>query len=191
MRRILLLAGLLGLLAGCSAGPTKADRTGLPAQKAASGSTTSSTAGATSVPDASGQQRGSIDACTLLTPAEARSALGKPVKSAKAKKLGVPGQEAGSCSYESTDFANGTADGLALVFTYFPHSSMSRAVFDENFGGNGARPAPGLGESAWFSRGMLNVYAHGSSVSVSIVSLTTEASLGTLTPVARLILTRI
>jgi hypothetical protein len=131
-----------------------------------------------------------VDACRLITPAEARNALGKPVRAGKTKTLGAHGEGA-TCTYESTDFADGTANGMALTITLFPHSAMSRSDWDDAWRANHHRSVAGLGESAWFLGGVLDVYDHGTTIGVSIVSLKTEATLGKVEPVARLALGRV
>lgn len=136
------------------------------------------------------QASGPADACQLVTPAEAQAALGKAVRPGKSKLLGPNGQGA-SCTYETTDFANGTAAGLALTITFFPHTSMAKAQFDAAYSGNGFRAVSGLGDGAWYRGGILNVYAHGATLGVTIVSLNAEATAAQLEPVTRLALTRI
>jgi hypothetical protein len=133
---------------------------------------------------------GPADACKLVTPAEAQAALGKPVRPSKAKQLGPSGQGA-NCTYETTDFADGTAAGLALTITLFAHTSMTKAQFDTTYSGNKFTAVPGLGGSAWYRGGILNVYDHGASLGVSIVSLNAEATVAQLEPLTRLALTRI
>jgi len=142
------------------------------------------------VAGSSTQASGPADACKLVTPDQAQAALGKPVKPAKAKSLGPAGQGA-SCTYESTDFANGTSAGLALTISFFPHSSMSKSQFDKNYGGTGSRSLAGLGDSAWYLGGILNVYDHGANLSIAIVSLRAEATADQLARVARLAIQRI
>lgn len=184
-------AAVLVALVGCSTSTAPTDKPAQPAGSHSTGSAGGSTrAGATSRPSAAAQASGPADACKLVTPAEAQAALGKAVKPAKAKQLGPTGQGA-NCTYESTDFANGTAAGRALTITVFPHSSMSRSQFDKNYGANGSLAVPGLGDGAWYLGGVLNVYAHGANLSVAIVSLTTVATVDMLAPVTRLALQRI
>jgi len=155
----------------------------------AGATTNQSSAAPAATTRASQPSSGPADACKLVSAAEAQAALGKPVRPAKAK-AGATGRSA-NCTYESTDFANGTAAGLALVITYFPHSSMTKTQFDANYGGNGSRAVTGLGDSAWYLGGMLNVYAQGANLSVTIVSLNAEATVAQLEPVARRALARI
>lgn len=139
---------------------------------------------------ASSPASGPVDACRLITSAEARAALGKPVRAAKTKALG-PNGEGATCTYESTDFADGTANGVALTITLFPHSGMSKSEYDDAWRTNKHKAVAGLGESAWFLGGLLNIYDHGTTLGVSIVSLKTEATLDKVEPIAKLALGRV
>lgn len=135
---------------------------------------------------------GPPDACKLVTPAEAQAALGKPVRPAKARLVGPADGQGATCTYESTDFANGTAAGKALTITVFPRVSIKKSDWDKTWRDDNAFGAvPGLGDSAWFKGGLLNVWAHEATLSVAIVSLQTEATVGQLVPIARLALPRI
>lgn len=183
-------AVLLLSLMGCSTGTTTAAKSANPAGPPHNGPVSSSAASVTGTPGAANQPGAPADACGLLTPAEAKAALGKPVQPARSKLVG-PGGEGASCIYRSTDFANGTSAGLALVFTVFAHSSMDKSQFDKLYSGTGSTSVAGLGDGAWYSGGMLNVYAHGAFLTVTFVSLTTEATVDQLAPVARLLLQRI
>jgi hypothetical protein len=107
-----------------SAEPTAADTTGAVA------------------PPAPTQASGPADACKLVRSGEAKAALGKPVRAAKVTALGPKGEGA-TCTYESTDFANGTADGMALAITLFPHSGMGRSQYDDAWRTTGSRLFPG------------------------------------------------
>lgn len=181
--RLLVLTSLLGGAVGCSS--SKADKSAGPARAGAGVSSgASASQPITAGPSAAKAAGGKPDACRLVTAAEARAALGKAVRPAKAKAVGATGRAA-SCTYESTDFATGTSGGAALVLTLFPHSSMSKAQFDSVYSANGSRAVPGLGDGAWYLSGMLNIYAHGSNLSVSIVSLTGEATADQLAAVAK------
>ncbi|MEP6598010.1 MAG: hypothetical protein ABJB98_01010 [Actinomycetota bacterium] len=186
-------AFLLVTLVGCggstaggksAVGPTGAGGT-------SSSASASSVASDSTSADATTAASGPVDACKLVTSAEAQAILGKPVRPAKTKALGPTRQEGAGCTYESTDFANGTSAGQALVISFFPHSQLSQSLFDTNYRSFGDQAVPGLGDSAWYLHGMLNVYYHGSHFSVSIVSLTAEATLAQLTPVARTAIPRI
>jgi len=185
------VAALACLLTACSSGSKSGSKSTPPAGQQHSGVAGTTATSSSAAANGTTQASGPADACTLVTPAEAQAALGKPVRPAKAKAVGPAGQQGASCTYESTDFANGTSAGLALVFTVFSHSSMSQSQFDVVYSGNGSKAVPGLGDSAWFRGGMLNVYDNGANLSVAIVSLSTEATVNQLTPVARLALQRI
>jgi hypothetical protein len=200
-RRLLLAlvsAVLLVTLVGCgsSSGESGAGATA-PGSTAPGGSSAASpqptgagtTAGSASTP-ATTKATGPVDACRLITSAEARAALGKPVRAAKTKALG-PNGEGATCTYESTDFADGTANGVALTITLFPHTAMSKSEYDDAWRTNKNKAVAGLGESAWFLGGLLNIYDHGTTLGVSIVSLKTEATLAKVEPVARLALGRV
>jgi hypothetical protein len=68
---------------------------------------------------------------------------------------------------------------------------MTKAQFDAVWSGNKYSAVPGLGDGAWYRGGLLNVYNHGASLGVAIVSLKAEATVNQLTPIARLALPRI
>lgn len=108
-----------------SAGPTAADTTGAVA------------------PPAPTQASGPVDACKLVTSAEAKAALGKPVRAAKVTALGPEGEGA-TCTYQSTDFAYGTADGMALAITLSPRAPRAGASTTTPGAPTGSRPFPGL-----------------------------------------------
>jgi hypothetical protein len=179
------VAALACALTACGSS-SKSESNGAPPSRAAT-SVTPGAAGSSATVPATTSASGPGDACRLITPAEAQTALGKPVKAAKARTLG----SGANCTYESTDFANGTAAGLALTITFFPRSSMSKAQFDKTYGSNGSRAVPGLGDGSWYLGGMLNIYDHGANLSIAIVSLRAEATVDQLTPVARLAIQRI
>jgi hypothetical protein len=195
-------AVLLVLLVGCSSSSTDdvagtAAPGGTPAPGGSSvaaphptGARTPTGSAASSPAPATTQPTGPGDACRLVTSAEARAVLGKPVRAGKSRPLGPHGEGA-TCTYESTDFADGTANGTALTITLFSHSAMSRSEWDDAWRSNKHKPVAGLGESAWFLGGVLDIYDRGTTIGVGIVSLKTEATLATVEPVARLALGRV
>jgi hypothetical protein len=189
----LVSAVLLVTLVGCgsSTGARTAGEGTTPGGSSAttSGPTGANTTSSVTTP-APTEANGPVDACKLITSAEAQAALGKPVRAAKTKALG-PNGEGATCTYESTDFADGTANGVALTITLFPHSAMSKSEYDDVWRTNKNKAVAGLGESAWFLGGLLNIYDHGATLGVSIVSLKTEARLDKLEPVAKLALGRV
>ncbi|PZS34319.1 MAG: hypothetical protein DLM58_05930 [Pseudonocardiales bacterium] len=193
---LLVIPALILTVAACGSGSTpKRAAGGVPvgtsAPSSAPGTATPARSTGAATSDATGVPGNQADACALVTPAEAQHTLGKPVRPAKAKTVGAIGHQGFTCTYESTDFANGTAAGLALVLTFFPKSSISKEQFDTVHSGNGAKAVPGLGDSAWYLSGMLNFYVGGASLSVSIVSLTSEAAADQLAAVARIAIQRI
>ncbi|HEY8621940.1 MAG TPA: hypothetical protein VIM01_17900 [Dermatophilaceae bacterium] len=189
----LVSAALLVALVGCGSttgGSTTGGGTTGDSSASSPGPTSAGTTGSVA-PPAPTQASGPVDVCKLVTSADAQAALGKPVRPAKTKSLGPTGKEGASCTYESTDFANGTANGVALAVTFFPHSAMSKSQYDDTWRANGGKAVAGLGESAWLFAGILNIYDHGATLGVGIVSLKTEATLDKLEPVAKLALGRV
>ncbi|MFN2518497.1 MAG: hypothetical protein ABR604_05535 [Jatrophihabitantaceae bacterium] len=178
------------LLAACTSSSSGSHNATAAGRQSSGGAIATATSSSTAANGAT-PVGGPVDACSLVTSAEARAFLGKPVKPPKGKALGVGAVRGSSCVFQSTDFADRTAAGLALTISFFPHSTLSRSQFDKTYGDGGAKAVPGLGESAWFLGGILNVYDHGANLSVSIVSLRAEATLGQLEPVARLALGRV
>lgn len=172
--------GLLLAIAGCGDSTPAATSTA-PSTQTSPGAASSATAQA---------KGGPPDACRLVTPAEAQSALGKPVRPAKTRLIGPAGAQGATCTSETTDFANGTAAGKALTVTFFPSVSITRSDWDKTWADNTFQAVPGLGDSAWFKGGLLNVWSGGATLAISIVSLQVEATVGQLTPIARHALSR-
>lgn len=190
----LVSTALLVTLVGCSSTTGGSTTGGSSTQGGSSASSPGPTSAGTTgsvAPPAPTQASGPVDVCKLVTSADAQAALGKPVRPAKAKSLGPTGKEGASCTYESTDFANGTANGVALTVTFFPRSAMSKSQYDDTWRTNGGKAVAGLGESAWLFAGILNIYDHGATLGVGIVSLKTEATLDKLEPIAKLALGRV
>jgi len=127
------------------------------------------------------------DACVLVTPAEAQSALGAAIRPGKAEKIG----QGSSCRYETTDFATGTSAGKALVVTIAPGGGLSKSDWDKTWIANKYEAVPDIGDGGWFAGGMLMVWANGDVVGVSIVSLEVEATVDQVTPIAKLALPRL
>ncbi len=183
LRPVLAVMGVALLLALTACGSsTPTPKSAAPSGLASPGTTGSAGAKA---------QSGPPDACKLLTPAEAQTALGKPVRPAKAALVGPAEVQGATCTYESTDFANGTAAGKALTITLFPRVPLKQSDWDKTWADNTFQAVPGLGDSAWFKGGLLNVWAGGATLAVSVVSLQTEPTVDQLVSIARLAVPRI
>jgi hypothetical protein len=106
--------------------------------------------------------------------------------------VGAAEEQGGTGTYSTTDFATGTAAGKALTITFFPKVSVPQADWDKIWrDDNGFQPVDGLGDSAWYQGALLNVWAGGATVSLSIVSLQTEPTVDQLVPLARQAVSRV
>ncbi len=183
LRPVLAVMGvaLLLALAACSSS-TPTSKSAAPSGQASAGTTGSAAAKTPAGPP---------DACKLVTPAEAQTALAKPVRPAKAALVGPAEAQGASCTYETTDFATGTTAGKALTITVLPRVSIKQSDWDKTWADSGFKAVPGLGDSAWFQGVLLNVWAGGATLAVSIVSLQTEATVDQLASIARLAVPRI
>lgn len=132
---------------------------------AASSSTRTAAASPTSTTQATSQAgTGTVDACALVTAAEAQAAMGVPV----ATKAGLPvsAGNGSDCAYESADANRNTLSvGVA---------AEDKDGFDAEFGARspGSAPITGVGSDAYFSvsgnTGTLAVWQNGTALEIQI-----------------------
>jgi hypothetical protein len=159
-------------MAGCGGGPAPASTTGSSAAAETTGTPSPTTAATSpaSAPTAPVVAGGAFDYCTLITAAEARGAVGKPV----GVGLTGPAQQtpvgpAGGCRY----LATGTSvDSKTIVSVVVLGNKVTRAEYNQELLAkmNGSTPVAGLGETAVYIPGLVAVFDHGLAVTVQVVT---------------------
>ena len=186
-------------LAACGSGSGSAGRNAAPsapATSAGSGATPTSSSAEGSVQSGSGsgsgsgsESAGTYDFCRLVSSAEARAILGKPVKVQNHSSSKTVLGPVGSCAYFSTDY---TLKSQSVVNVIYLGNKITRAQYDQETSDlrAKAKPVAGLGEAAIFIPGIIAVFDHGVAVTIQVIKGSVPADGALLTALARKTLER-
>jgi hypothetical protein len=148
--------------------------------KTANSSSSGASSGASATSSANGSSSGDLDACKLVTKAEAEEVLGEKVKDAESGPASMRGGSI--CMYESPDSMSARH---VTVRVESPNFDWNRYKEDKRVEGEKMqpkrgyiRPVSGLGKEAYFARHVLHVLTDHGILTVIVFKDTADAIAG-------------
>lgn len=150
-------------LTACGGGSSPAAKSKDPAAKS-----TGSAAGTSG-------SKGATGLCKLISQDEAQDAVGQPLATGVSTSGQTPAGLSGGCKYLGTT-VNTKTNGKGIVQVIILGTKLTRAQYDEATASEGkigaeagAKPVPGLGETAFYVPGILTLFDRGLAMSVQVV----------------------
>ncbi len=119
--------------------------------------------------------KGATGLCKLISQGEAQDAVGQPLATGVSTSGQTPAGFSGGCKYLGTT-VNTKTNGKGVVQVIILGTKLTRAQYDEATASEGkigaeagAKPVPGLGETAFYVPGLVTLFDRGLAMTVQVV----------------------